>query len=517
MILNKNLLVSALRDNLRKRTFHAIVTECFINGLPLHVEELTSEEKTALTKYSNKVMDQLDAWHSLESAIVSHKGKQQAFLFGLYETCNEIATEAANRIANEVDCKDPDANLKDIVDKASFTEDEQNRFVAKANTMDLETVSKVIKEKTLSVIKDEQEQYERDEALNDELKDALSESKDFSETTTEAYMDLILEKGDPRHHVSLFSKLQDAAMEMMEVTKVANGSDMIPIVERVTFEAFLPDLRKQNTDFNAWCEAYSKVANEEVCTVEKENRPKMATLVSMIVYTVIETLKTMNVYNPSQEDIKKFVSAPSSGRKVEEAALDSLIEKAMEKTMLYKTLDFSKKNSNDLANILSELKQIVGLLNTQVINGDDEATNGDGSTVDLITRIETQIDNIENVLAERSTQEPTSESVSYFTTIAKEGDIAQFNKISSLFGKNPNVSEIHLRVDTDSIGSVVDVECANESGNIVKRSFMEIQAAVESSSYVEYLKSAYEKSKLHDTEKPVYIISKDGKGTKIQL
>ena len=251
--------------------------------------------------------------------------------------------------------------------------------------------------------------------------------------------------------------------------------------------------------------------------MEKENRPKMATLVSMIVYTVIETLKTMNVYNPSQEDIKKFVSAPSSGRKVEEAALDSLIEKAMEKTMLYKTLDFSKKNSSDLANILSELKQIVGLLNTQVINGDDEATNGDGSTVDLITRIETQIDNIENVLAERSTQEPTSESVSYFTTIAKEGDIAQFNKISSLFGKNPNVSEIHLRVDTDSIGSVVDVECANESGNIIKRSFMEIQAAVESSSYVEYLKSAYEKSKLHDTEKPVYIISKDGKGTKIQL
>ena len=79
------------------------------------------------------------------------------------------------------------------------------------------------------------------------------------------------------------------------------------------------------------------------------------------------------------------------------------------------------------------------------------------------------------------------------------------------------MSVIHLKVDTDKIGSVVDVECANESGVIVKRSFMEISAAVESDSYVDYLKTAYEGSKLHGTEKPVYIICKDGKGTKIQL
>ena len=517
-MVNKGILTSALKSVFRNRALHTIVTECYMNGLPLRIEDLSSEEKTGLAKYSRKVMNQLDAWHALESAIATHEGKQQAFLFDIYQTCDEIASEAATRIANSTDCKDPEVKLSDIVDKASFTEDEQNRFVAKADNMDLDTVSKVIKEKTLSVIKDEQEQYEKDEALNNELKDALSESKDFSEATTEAYMDLVLDKSDPRHHVSVFSKLQDAAMEMMEVTNVEEGNDIIPIVERVTFEAFLPDLRTQNADFDTWCEAYSKVANEEVCTVDKENRPKYATLISIIVYTIMETLKTMNIYSPSQTDVKNFVSSQSNGQKVDEAALDNFITKAMEKSMMYDTIDFSKKNSSDLADILSELKKIVNLLNTQVNNGDDEATNGDGSAVDIVGRIEEQIQNIENILSTRSKEgKPTTESSSYYENLAKESDIAQFNKLSSLFGKNPNVSEIHLKVDTNKIGSVVDVECANESGTIVKRSFMEISAAVESDSYVDYLKTAYEGSKLHDTEKPVYIICKDGKGTKIQL
>lgn len=514
-MINKSILLSKVNDKFKLLTLHSIVNECFINGLPIRKEEITLEEKKALTKYSYKVLKTVGGFSALESAIENPRlsFKQKMKLADINYLCTTAALEAAKRVVADVDCKDPATKLNDVVDKASFTESEYKKFASKANAISLEEMSDIIQQKTLAVIKDEQDQYEKEEALGEELKDALSESKDFADTTTEAYMDIFLEKSDPRRHVTVFSRLQDVSMEMMNIVKIS-GDDVMPIVDKVTFEAFTDDMKISNIDVDGWMESYGQVSNEEVCSVPAEARPKMATLVSIIVYTVMETLKTMNIYCPSFDNIRAFVSKPMDGSKVVAMNKDEVFTKAEEKLTANSKLDFSKLDSSRLTNTLAELKHM-----SQMAQESLASNPLDSRAINIVNRVEEHVERIDEVLhaREASMKAKANESLSYYDTLYREGDIAQFNKINNMFGKNPNVKEIRLSVNPDNPSSIVDVTCANESGQVINSSFMQIRYAVESSQYLDYLKDRYEHSYLKESQKPVVMVFNDGSGKRIEL
>lgn len=514
-MVNKNILLSRVNDKFKLLTLHSIVNECFINGLPIKKEEITPEEKKDLTKYSYKVLKTVGGFSALESAIDNPKltFKQRMKLADIDHLCTSFALEAAKRVVSDVDCKDPSTKLDDVIDKASFTESEYKQFASKAHAIGLEEMSEIIQKKTLAVIKDEQEQYEKEEALDTELKDALSESKDFADTTTEAYMDIFLGKNDPRKHVTVFSRLQDVSMEMMNIVKIADD-DVMPLVDKVTFEAFTDDLKISNIDFNGWMESYGQVSNEEVCNIPEENKPKIATLVSIIVYTIMETLKTMNVYCPSYENIRSFVSKPMESAKVAALNKDELFTKAEEKLTADSKLDFSKLESSRLTNSLVELKKMSQMAQESLVTNPS-----DQRAIDIVNRVEEHVERINEVLhaRESSMRAKANESFSYYDNLYREGDIAQFNKINNMFGKNPNVKEIRLNVNPDNPSSIVDVTCANESGQVINSSFMRISYAVESSQYLDYLKDRYDNSKLKESEKPVVMVFNDGSGRRIEL
>ena len=520
-MINKSILTTSLVNKFNLLTLHSIVNECFINGLPIPQNSIEDSEKKALTKYSYKVLSQLGGFSALENAILNESlSKQRRLYLGdIYEVCTEASKTAAKRIANETDCKDPSVTLNDVVDKASFTDKEYKTFVSKVEKLDLDSVSNIIKDKTLAVIKDEQEQYEKEETLDSELKDALAESKNFSDTTTEAYMDLVLEKMDPRHHVTVFSKLQDAAMEMMTTIKVGDhGTDAMPIVDKVTFEAFLSELTIQTADIDKCYEAYSQICNEEICEVDTNDRPKLAMLVSVIVYTIMETLKTMNIYCPSQDSIKKFVSSTSDINKVDTMTVNNVLAKAQEMLQESNKKDLATLDSSQLTNILVELKKISEILDISVNNGykNDMMV----ARVNIINELNNVINEIKTILNNRNDmmKNASESSTNYYKSLDVKHDIAQFNKINNLFSKNPNVSEIRLNIASpDNITSIIDVVCVNESGVTVKSSFMDMRAAVESSQYINYLKDSFNNSNLASTTKKVSIKINDGRGQKIML
>ena len=253
-MINKAILLENITNKLNLLTLHSIVNECFINGLPLNQSEISRNEKVALTKYSYKVLKSIDAFHTLEHVLESSttlSNAQKFLLYDIYSICTEASKEAANRIVKETNCSDPKVIMNDIVDNAAFTESEYKKFMSKASNMDLDKISGIIKEKTLHVIKDEQEQYEKEEELENELKNALSDSKDFSDVTTEAYMDIVLTKSDPRKHITLFSKLQEAAMEMMAITPVNDQLiGVVTIADKVTFNSFVDDFKHSEVQFD---------------------------------------------------------------------------------------------------------------------------------------------------------------------------------------------------------------------------------------------------------------------------
>ena len=514
-MVNKGILLENLINKFNSLTLHSIVNECFINGLPLKHEEITREEKVVLTKYSVKVLESINAFNALEQALDSAvlTNPQKLLLYDIYTVCTEASKEAANRIVKDTDCTNPKTCLSDVVDNATFTELEYKSFMSKASGMDLNKISNIIKDKTMAVIKDEQEQYEKEEEIENELKDALAESKDFSNTTTESYMDIVLTKSDPRKHVTLFSKLQESAMESMSINYVNNEIDgIMTIVDKVTFNCFLDDFKRSYVSFGT--ESYTEVNTNN--NIDEHEKPKISLLVSIIVYTIMETLKTLNIYCPSRENIKKFVSSKIDGNKLENINNEEVLSKATEMIKSSNSTDFSKVDSFQLANKLVEFKKIHETLESFISN--NSIPNETTKIFDMISVIESYTMKIEGILNQRNAIEKAkaNESVSYYDKLHHENDVSQFNKVNRLYGKNPLVSEIHLKINS-ATESIIDVEAINSLGQVIKRSFMNIQTAVESSKYIKYLNDMYKESELEKSEKNVFIIPNNGSGQKIQL
>ena len=516
-MINKNILMSRLVDKFNLLTFHSIVNECFINGLPIDQSEITNDEKKSLTKYSYDVINTLGGFSVLENAIdVDKKTFKQNLLLGeIYNVCTEASKCAAKRVCEETDCKDPATDINDVVDKAAFTAEEYKKFVSKANNIGLDDISEIIKEKTLSVIKDEQEQYEKEENLDEELKNALSESEDFSDKSIESYMDIFLSKNDPKHHITVFSRLQETAMEMMQVMKFENGKiDPFPIINKVTFEGFIDDLKNPDKSFDCAMESLNTVSNEEMCPIPRDCQPKLATLVSIITYSVLETLKTMNMYCPSQDCIKKFVNKSVNTSAMISNDINQVYDKAEEKLRETNMMDLSKVNSKDLTDRLNDLKR----MNDTIHESQHISTESDRGLA-IMEKLDKQVDTISSILHERDNEikEKAKATESYYDKFNKSNDLAQFNKVGHLFGKNPNVSEIRLKISPNRIQSVIDVDAANESGQVIKSTFMNMQYACEDYKYIDYLKESFKNSGLSNCDKNVCLLINDGTGRKINL
>lgn len=513
-MISKNLLMSALTSKFNMLTLHSIVNECFVNGLPINKDEITNDEKAALTKYSYDVLNRLGGFSVLENAIESNANSlSKSLLLGeIYQVCTEASKEASKRICSETDCKDKDTKLNNVVDKASFTEAEYKKFANKANGIGLDEIGKLIKDKTIAVIKDEQDQYEKEEALDDELKSALDESEDFSGTSTEAYVDMFLDKSAPRHHITVFSRLQEAAMEMMNIVKVENGEDAFPIVRKVTFESFVDGLKADMNSLDSVLESNHKISVEEVCDIPMENRGKMATLVSIIVYSVMETLKTMNLYCPSQNDVKSFVNKSSDKLKIANEDIQHILKKAEDAIQESAKQDFSKMKSAVLSTKLAKLKKTDEAVQESVNPGDTRVIN-------ILSALESQINDITQVLHARNMEikDRAAATEGYYDTVDHKNDVAQFNRINYMFGKDPNIKSIRLEVDPDGISSAINVCCVNESNNVIRRSFINMRTTCEQSDYAKYISDLYKESKLSECDKPVTLMPKDGTGQMITL
>lgn len=517
-MINKSILQRDLTDKFNTLTLHCIVNECFINGLPLDHSEITDEDKRMLTKYSYSVLEQLGGFQLLENAfrVESAPAKQFMFLADMYDICTEAASASKKRICEETDCSDPKTTLKEVVDSATMTDAEYKAFIKKADTMDISQVSEVIKKKTLDVLQSEREQMEKDEALDNELKEALAKTDGMKGVTTESYLDMFLDKSSPRHPLTIFSRLNDAAMEVSSITPISDTEHIAPILYRTTFEAFLPELKSQSKIDKEMIaqESAQAVSTEEMCLVNEESRPKVSLLVSTIVYTIMETLKTLHLYCPDKNVIKNYVTSRIKSETIDDTSLDELLDKANQIIIESKTTDHSKLTSDKLNALATNIRKLSARLQNR-LEPNDVTTNSNIVISDKIATLDSITSKITGVLAIRSKRsEPAQES--YYEKRNRSQLIADFNRVNALCGQNPNVSEILLKVNPD-VPSCIAVEGLNAMHSVCKESYIALEAAIEISQYVDYLKSAYSESKLSACGKPTYLIEMDGKGTKVPL
>ena len=245
--MNKHLLKSRLIDKFETLTLHAIVNEVFINSLPFKMDKLSKTDIHELSKYSLEVLESFGSFGQIfnNAFKASLTPKQTDFLMKVQSICVEAAVATADE---KIKSASKDDDINEIVDKSAFTKSEYNKFVNNAKTIPLEEIETIIKNKTLTVIKDEGEAYKRQNELNEELNNAISTSDNLKEETLESFLDIFLAKTDHRHYTSFFSKLQDICMENLLYSPNEEYTNIpFNVLRRATFKNGLEQFRDSIT------------------------------------------------------------------------------------------------------------------------------------------------------------------------------------------------------------------------------------------------------------------------------
>jgi len=524
-MINGNILHDKLMDKFMTIAFNSIVTECFIKGLPIEAKFMDQEENTRLKNYMSSVIESLGGIRLLDNAIENPNitESQREFLLNLYSICNESADAATTRIERETDCK-KEEKLDDVLDRAEFTKEEYDEFIKKAGDLGIDEISEIIKEKTIQALIDERDAYEKEEQLEEELKNQLANSKDFANESVNSYLNIILEKDAPRHYVSLLSKMQSRAMDALNrLTDLNDKYSYFDALNNFTFESFLPDLKKAKPITEALESVIrlqemltnKKAANESLIDIDDPNqyRIKLAMLISTIAYTAMESLKTLNLYSPSKDIIKKYVGSHDiSLENALEAEAYDVIEKTAEVVDDAANTDYSKTPVEELTVIVDRLTRIKELLEIITLNNADFLS----SRTEILNSLSNTLIKISKIIAKYQTTEKEDDD-SYYGKLKKENDIAQLNKIDMLFSKNPNVHEILLMVDPKSTTPVINVSAVDKIKKVVGSSYIILSNKLEPNKMIDYIKRIFGESKLGASPKVVSIYMADGSAKKIQL
>lgn len=513
-MIDKNILEERVSDKLNLLTLHAMVNEAFISALPFDQNNLSVSDRQNLGLYSLKVLESLGGPINIFANAYDNKNltaAQETYLTNMASVCMEAANTAAKRIVKETDCKNA-TDLSGLVDKAALTDTEYTKFVKEADTITPDELSDTIKQKTLDVIKDEKNAYAREEQVEQDLQTAIQDTDSAVSESLSGYMDIILEKKDARSHVSFFSKLQASAFENLIYSNEKYGEIPFKVLEAVTFNDTFDSLHREMTPSECLESVVAISSQPTKDDVYKDKLMQTASLCSMIVYTLIETLRTMNLYSPSRNDISKIVDSQSDIQdKMTKTGNDVIgyTSKALDQVQVQ-----SNKTSSipELSNIITSLSNIKSAL-VQSSYSNESFMEGKTKILDKINTITGDINTkISSIGKESMTEAPQPTHNEMFKS---NYDIAEFNKVYNICKNKPGLEQICMVVDPDDEKvSTIYTSFKNDAGQEIGQSTINLLNRPATESALSFVKDSISKSTLNTVGKPIYFSYDDGTGKK---
>lgn len=502
---------NAIYRELQYDVFSAIVTEALIRSCPLDKGELAKYTDN-LRDYVRNSLVNMNALQMVEEALVSdsHTDIQKAYLYNLSDALTVIPHEAATRIANETAGVQ---SLSDAIGDRKFTEAEMSRLTKKVDDLTIPELSRVINRKVTAVLKDEKNAYEQEQILQKELSDMVKKNNEevasklgedgftqpvngnFGDENDEngktkdagkdgeppagsgdteepdvieedesldSYLNLILEKNDPRHHISFFSRLQDMAMETLMTSGVKVTDELpIPVLESL-IERAIPAYHKPDNsidqDFEILNTAMESAACNTPCNTEMDDA-RIAHICSIVMYNLLETLNTMNVYHPTTNSVCQFVDGKpcvSTPDQVANHLSDSVAD----------TVNSIKRRLKTMS------PQEVGIAFDSCTNLKEKISNMTSKYPALeknLPSLEAMIETLRQKISD-NVKLPAAES--FFTTRQRNENISQFSKLMSVWGKRPDVREIRFTPETATESTCVNVDIVGGNGVKLGRTTM---------------------------------------------
>lgn len=530
MRMNPALVRLHVSAKLAQKAMESIVTETVARALPLSSrgKAILAGEMSGLQSYVSGALKGIDSLSLLANAMENADLSPEAQIFtrNLYDAVYVTALEAADRVT--VENKDtPD--MKHIVDNAGFTPVEMKRFMKRSENLNIPELSKIINKKVTAVLKDEMKAYEEERALRDELKDTIRQQKeevdarldqssdqldgskndptpdmtdDMEDEGLEAVMDLFLSKGDVRHHISLFSKLQDIAMEAALHSSEEFEGIPYHTALRITLENTFPNFSLMGIADDTAIQL--EMMGEACEALTEENTPTKvagtANSMAVLMYTFMETLKTMNLWSPSQQDVKDFIQKPVGVLPNGQMNLPQMV---------------SSRIQDKIGDVMNAVSTMISPSQLQAAYDQCEAVK------DKIINLSPQfhavkesilpkLENAQQKIQQRQRdirEAPVEESV--FVSRAKEFNTVSFSRLASVYGHRPDVKEIILKYSPATEDTFIDVTLKGSGTTTVGVDFVSLKRMPELGSMDQIVRNAAAESALAHLNIPVSIYNVD--------
>lgn len=484
ILLNRNLVERSITNKFQNIILTSIVVEAFTNALPFGEDDINKEAKDALNTYSAAIVESLGGFEVLRDA-TNEYGRE------VIAMCTEAANKTAKRICKEEMVAKSNKSLDDVVSGACMTTDEYEDLAKNIDTLDMNKVSEIIKEKVIKTIRAEKDAYDRDEDMKQELTNALNDDIDNAEDekSLESYMDLILSPTDPRNHITFFSKLQDVAYESLMHSATEDTEIPFKALTAITLNSTLNVFNKNSNIDNCLESLASMGTPATECESEVGDKSLVC---AVIMYTMLETLKTIGLYSPPVDSVREFVDKPNQKNLNMPAIVDTLMQYLEDiKLKCFKTAD------NDILkqyyDMLTAFKEKIDTIKSADFDNYREnkyRENVNGTIDSVLTLIR---DKINSRISALTSAKPEP---SRYQLRDKEYTVSEFNKLNTLYGGNPSIKRIVLKTNPDADNTMIDVECSNYSGSVVDTGYINIKYSPIFGTFEEFIRQTYKESKL---------------------
>lgn len=539
-MINPSIFGLRVSEKIKTLAFEAFINETFVKALPFRTETLSDTSKSALTKYTMAVIEGMGGYDVLTNALHTEKDpKKLQLLKDIDSICTEAANKAANRTVKEKEAaiKNGSFSMEELVADAGLSKEEMNDFMDKSKKIDCDQLAEMIKNKVLDVLKKEKESHERIEKINTELRDAATpppsnpapEATDGSlptddsedgttnmqedhdeeiNETIESYTSLILGSQNKNEHKSFFSAIQQAACEQIIVTEAVDSLNPNEIslrrLKNLTFENTLKIFPNYHETLDEALENISMIRSAAEQETYKENLDTImeACMVdSVIVYSLFESLYTMNMIHPSVSDMKEAIENQTT-----------ILEKnEFDKKVINKKLDESLRDATAIAMASNDPERI------------EKAIDSFEKTKKIIEECkeecipEKQMETLESTIQllkgkyEKLAIANESSVESFYDRRRHEGNVAQMSRVKMLLAANPGAKSIVFTQypGYDSIDVTIESAIRNQTTHVTldgyKGSIDEFRRIIADSVLME--------SNIPD----IYLYMADGSGKKLKI
>ena len=289
-------------------------------------------------------------------------------------------------------------------------------------------------------------------------KNKANESMSMSDKAYNVFCNLRISPFHAKAPISFLSRITDYAIEAVMRTDDLNSEIPMNAVYKVTFSPMMEFFNRE-IDYN---DIIQEAMIDRDVALEASSLEDKPMIVSIIVYTVMETLKTLNLFSPSVSQIKKIVDTSNIGdgnsndkMTVAREEINKRIEKLtgeIESAVNYTQLSDAEmdidsiKNDYEIMNskgvVLESFSASMNRLQLMINQKKNEVLKDDGPIISNETR-----------------------------RIATESEFG-IEKINRLYANHPRVSFITMDIDTSKESCNPKISMRDSNGNIVCETYM---------------------------------------------